>query len=71
MVNVTPTENLSEAPALPRLAYTMREAAAVLGISYMSMHRLVQRGLIRSSSALRTKVIPRSELERFLKSSLG
>ena len=48
----------------------MQEAAQVLGVSYMSMHRLIKRGLIRSSSAFRTKVIPHGELERFLKATL-
>ena len=51
---------------LPRLAYTMREAAAILGISYISVHRLLKRGLLRSSTALRHKVIPATEIERFL-----
>lgn len=55
---------------LPKLAYSMQEAAQVLGVSYMSMHRLIKRGLIRSSSAFRTKVIPHGELERFLKATL-
>ena len=50
-----------------RLAYTMKETAAILGLSYITVHRLIQRGLLRSSSALRHKVIPRVEIERFLK----
>jgi hypothetical protein len=54
-------------PSLPKLAYSMKEAATVCGVSYMTMHRLIQRGLIKSSSALRTKLIPHVELERFLK----
>ena len=57
-------------PGIPKLAYSMREAAGLIGVSYMSMHRLLKRGLIRSSSAFRTKVIPHGELERFLKSTL-
>ena len=71
MINVVPAGKQSEGAPLPKLAFSMREAAAIIGVSYMSMHRLLQRGLIRSSSALRTKVIPRSELERFLNSTLG
>jgi hypothetical protein len=54
-------------PALPRKAYSLKEAAQILGISYISAFRLVQRGLLRSSSALRTKIIPATELDRFLK----
>lgn len=55
---------------LPRLAYTMREAAEILGISYITVHRLLKRGHLRSSGAIRNKVIPRAEIERFLRDSL-
>jgi excisionase family DNA binding protein len=54
----------------PRLAYTMAETAKILGVSYITVHRLLKRGLLRSSSALRHKLIPGSEIERFLKSTL-
>lgn len=50
-----------------RLAYTLKETAKLLGVSYATVHRLLQRRLIASSHALRTKLIPRSEIERFLK----
>ena len=72
MLHQTPTEKpISQLPATsPKLAFSMREAADVIGVSYMSMHRLLKRGLIRSSSAFRTKIIPRSELERFLAATL-
>ena len=55
---------------VPRLAYTMGETAQILGISYISCHRLLKRGLLRSSTALRIKLIPHSEIERFLKATL-
>ncbi|MDB6112654.1 MAG: hypothetical protein JWR69_4404 [Pedosphaera sp.] len=55
---------------LPRLAYTMQETAKILGVSYITIHRLLKRGLLRSSTALRHKLIPTSEIERFLKTSL-
>jgi len=45
----------------------MAEAAQALGVSYISVHRLLKRGLLRSVPALRTKLIPAGELERFLK----
>jgi predicted site-specific integrase-resolvase len=61
----------SEPVALPRLAYTMRECASILGISYISVHRLLKRGLLRSSTALRHKMIPASEIEHFLRSTLN
>ena len=60
----------SEQPALPRLAYTMRETAAILGVNYQTVYRLLKRGLLKSSSALRTKLIPVSEIERFLNATM-
>jgi DNA-directed RNA polymerase specialized sigma24 family protein len=51
----------------PRLAFTLKETAALLGISYATAFRLVQRGLLKSSHALRCKIISKSEIERFLR----
>ena len=61
------SEKEGNKPALPKMAYSMREAAQVIGVSYITVHRLLKRGLLRSSSALRTKIISHAELERFLK----
>jgi hypothetical protein len=55
---------------LARLAYSMEETAGILGISYISVHRLCKRGLLKSLTALRHKLIPKTEIERFLKSTL-
>jgi hypothetical protein len=52
-----------------RMAYSMKETAELLGVSYMSVHRLVQRGLLKPSSALRIKIISKQEIQRFLKST--
>jgi excisionase family DNA binding protein len=51
----------------PRLAYTVKETAEILGISQQTVYRLLARGLLRCSLALRNKIIARSEIERFLK----
>lgn len=52
-----------------RLAYSLREAADLLGVDYFSVYRLVQRGKLRACRALRGKLlVPRSELLRLLKS---
>ncbi|HOP98631.1 MAG TPA: helix-turn-helix domain-containing protein [Verrucomicrobiota bacterium] len=56
-------------PAIPRLAYTMRETAAILGVNYQTVYRLHKRGLLRSSGGLRTKLFPVGEIERFLKAT--
>jgi len=69
-----PTPRQEEAPARKveaagppaRLAFSLKEAD-VLGVSSATMYRLLQRGLLRSSGALRCKLIPKAEVERFLK----
>ncbi len=59
----------TERTPVPRLAYSMEETAEALGVSYITVWRLVQRGLLKSSTALRHKLIPVSEIERFLKTT--
>ena len=61
-----PTPTLA---ALPRLAFSMKETAEILGVSYITVHRLLKRGKLRASDAIRNKVIPRTEIERFLRES--
>lgn len=52
-----------------RLSYSIREAAALLGVDYFSVYRLIQRGKLHACRALRGKLlIPRTELLRLLKS---
>jgi hypothetical protein len=70
--NPTPPTPASSLPpltpsSLPRLAFTMRETAVILGLSYITVHRLIQRGLLKCSGAIRHKIIPRTEIERFLR----
>lgn len=50
----------------PKLAYNRQEAAALLGIHTNTLDRLVQRGLIKPSRALRTPLFSHMELLRFL-----
>jgi excisionase family DNA binding protein len=45
--------------------YTIKEAADYLSISDKSVRRLVKRGLLRPSRALRKLLIPIAELEGF------
>jgi excisionase family DNA binding protein len=71
MNNVLPNSKSDNASQIfPRQAYTMQETADILGVSYITVHRLLKRGLLKSSSALRHKLIPASEIERFLKATL-
>jgi hypothetical protein len=50
-----------------RLALTRHEAAKALGVTPISIDRLVARGLLRPCRALRRPLFPRTEIERFLK----
>lgn len=50
-----------------RLAYSLRETAQLLNTSYVSVWRLIKRGLLHPSRALRTPKISRVEIERFLR----
>lgn len=51
------------------LVYTVEEAAAVLRISTKSVRRLLDRGLLTGSKALRKILIPRKQIEDFLKAT--
>jgi len=64
-----PGPKIAETPATTeRLAYSVQEAADMLGVNYFSVYRLIQRGKLRPCRALRGKlVIPKTELLRLLK----
>lgn len=49
-----------------RLAYGIREAAELLGVSEKTIRRLIARGLLKPSRALRHLLIPNKEIVRFL-----
>jgi excisionase family DNA binding protein len=50
-----------------RIAYSIPEAAEMLGVNYFSVYRLVQRGKLKACRVLRGKfLIPRTELFRLL-----
>ena len=51
----------------PKLAFTRVEVAEALGISAVTVDRLVKRGLLRPSRATRRPLFPIWELERFLR----
>lgn len=52
-----------------RLAYSIKEASKLIGISSASLYRLCERGVIRTTSSLRRKVIAKDELQRFLRNA--
>jgi len=63
------TSKPAETPASDeRLAYSVREAADLLGVHYFSVYRLIQSGQLKVCRALRGKLlVPRAELLRLLK----
>jgi len=57
-------------PALDaKLVYSVLETAKLLGISPGSVYRLLVRGQLRSTGALRVKRITHAEIERYLKAT--
>lgn len=48
-------------------ALKLKDAARYLGISTVSIRRLIHRGLIKPNRALRHILIPVTELDRFLR----
>jgi excisionase family DNA binding protein len=63
------TTQTATSPPVERLAYSIEEAAEMLGINYHSIYRLIQRGKLKACRALRGKLlISRDELLKLLKS---
>ncbi len=54
------------ADKVTRLAYSVREVAAMLNVSSKSVRRLLARDLLKASKALRHLRITRASLESFL-----
>lgn len=53
-----------------RLAFTPHETAKILGIHYNSVLNLLDRNILKASKALRTKMIPKTEIVRMLADTL-
>ena len=64
---VTPPPQTEGTPQPERLAYSIAESAALLGVHYFSVYRLIQRRKLRACRVLSGKLlIPRSELLKLL-----
>ncbi|HEV2327703.1 MAG TPA: helix-turn-helix domain-containing protein [Verrucomicrobiae bacterium] len=69
MVKDNETTQTATPPSVERLAYSIEEAAQMLGVNYHSIYRLIQRGKLKACRVLRGKfLIPRDELFKLLKS---
>lgn len=67
---VLPTPELktpSPADALPRLAFSAEETATILGLSITTVRRLMRKGRLKTVRGIRHKVVPRTEIDRFLR----
>jgi hypothetical protein len=58
--------NAPVARSVPKLALNLRETAAVLGLSTITVRRLNRRGLLRNVKAVRHLRFSIKEVERFL-----
>jgi excisionase family DNA binding protein len=70
-----PEQNQQTPPSPPtpaeRLAYSIQEAADLLGIHYYTMYRLIQRQKLKTCRVLRGKLlVPRVELLKLLQTDL-
>ena len=63
--------SIASGTGVQRLALSVSETAILLGVSEKSVRRLIDRGLIRPSRALRHLRIPRWEIDRFLRESVS
>ena len=67
MENIPQTEATPSTTPPERLAYSVQEAADMLGVNYFSVYRLIQRGKLKVCRALRGKLlVPRTELLKLL-----
>ena len=66
-MNANEPNTTEPSPQTERIAYSIPEAAEMLGLDYFSVYRLVQRGKLKACRALRGKfLISRTELFRLL-----
>jgi excisionase family DNA binding protein len=67
METIPTNEEPPAAQPTERLAYSIQEAADMLGVNYFSVYRLIQRNKLKVCRALRCKLlVPRTELLKLL-----
>lgn len=67
METIPKNEKAPAAQPTERLAYSIQEAADMLGVNYFSVYRLIQRNKLKVCRALRGKLlVPRTELLKLL-----
>ena len=63
----TVTQSVSSSPELPKIGYNKVEAGKILGMSPMTVDRLVARGLLSPSRGTRRPMFTMEELERYMR----
>jgi excisionase family DNA binding protein len=67
METIPVSKEQTATPPVERLAYSVQEAADMLGVHYFSIYRLIQRGKLKTCRVLRGKLlVPRTELIKLL-----
>ena len=71
METIPENETQTTTPPTERLAYSVQEAADMLGINYFTMYQLIQRQKLKTCRVLRGKLlVPRTELLQLLQTDL-
>jgi excisionase family DNA binding protein len=63
--------NVNGSEPMERVFFSVSEVAESFGVSRKTVYRLLHRGLLQSSSALRHKKIPRGSVESFLATTVN
>jgi excisionase family DNA binding protein len=63
------SQTAQSGPQPASLVYTIEEAAAVLNVCTKTIRRLISRRHLTCCKVLRKKLIPREQIERFLKAT--
>ena len=63
------SQGVQSSPKLTPVFYTIEEAAVVLNVCTKTVRRLIARRYLTASKVLRKKLIPRSQIEAFLKAT--
>jgi excisionase family DNA binding protein len=72
METIPESKEQTATPLVERLAYSVQEAADMLGVHYFSIYRLIQRGNLKTCRALRGKLlVPRTKLLKLLQTDLS
>ena len=66
MSNTTKAEVGAAATSLPRLTYKLKDAAAILGVSVMTLRREINAGHIKTLKRFRHVLIPVAELTKWV-----